>query len=604
MTITALAAVTALTVAACGGGSSSSTTTSAATSGGGGAASGSSAAGGGGGASGDSGTITYAQEQEWYDYNSGSSSGNATSNHVVLNQVLRGFSYVDNKGNIQMDTEYGTLEKTSDNPLTVKYTFNDKAVWSDGQPIACADFLFAWAASSGRYNKDGTLNEPGNVPAEPAYLFDTASTSGLDQTQKPTCADGDKSVTLTYTKPFVDWQVAIATSAGSSILPAHVAAAAAGTDTAGVVKAVETDDVATLTKLADFWNSGWTLDKSKGLPAATTIPSSGPYYVAAWDPGQSVTLKKNDKWWGEPAKTDTVVIRYISQDQQVSALASGEVDVIEPQPNPDVNAALSNLGKSVTADYGSQFTYEHMDLSVKNGFANEKLREALFKCAPRQQIVDNLIVPSNPDAKLLNSLMLMDFQEGYEQTASQSGFANYADVDLEGAKAAYAASGEAPGKTIRVIHIDPNPRRTNEVALLKAACDPAGFNIQDVPLSSDKFGPTLSQGDYDIALFAWAGSGLLGSIPSEYLSTGGRNYSGWNDPQIDTALNSLATLTDPSQALPLLETVDQRLAANYYTFPIFTFPGVVAMKSNIEGPVLNATQTQATWNMQDWQRTG
>ena len=117
MTITALAAVTALTVAACGGGSSSSTTTSAATSGGGGAASGSSAAGGGGGASGDSGTITYAQEQEWYDYNSGSSSGNATANQVVLNQVLRGFSYVDNKGNIQMDTEYGTLEKTSDNAM-------------------------------------------------------------------------------------------------------------------------------------------------------------------------------------------------------------------------------------------------------------------------------------------------------------------------------------------------------------------------------------------------------------------------------------------------------------------------------------------------------
>lgn len=600
MAITALAAATMVVVAACGSSSSSSSTTSATS--GATSASGSSAAGGG--TSGDSGTITYAQEQEWYDYNSGSSSGNATANQVVLNQVLRGFSFVDNTGTVQMDDEYGTIEKLSDSPLTVKYTFNDKAVWSDGQPVGCADFLLAWAANSGRYNKDGTINQPGTIPAEPAYIFDTASTSGIDQTQKPTCADGDKSVTLTYDKPFVDWQVAIGTSAGSSILPAHVAAKAAGIDTAGLVKAVETDDVATLTKVADFWNTGWTLDKAKGLPDATTIPSAGPYYVAAWDPGQSVTLKKNDKWWGTPAKTDTVVIRYISQDQQVSALASGEVDVIEPQPNPDVNAALNNLGNAVKADYGSQFTYEHMDLSVKNGFANEKLREALFKCAPRQQIVDNLIVPSNPDAKLLNSLMLMDFQPGYDQISQASGFANYADVDIEGAKAAYAASGEAQGKTIRVIHIDPNPRRTNEVALLKASCDPVGFNIQDVPLSSDKFGPTLSAGDYDIALFAWAGSGLLGSIPSEYLSTGGQNYSGWNDAQMDQALNSLATLTDTSKALPLLTTVDQRLAANYYSFPIFTFPGVVAMKSNIEGPVLNATQTQATWNMQDWARTG
>ncbi len=489
MTITALAAVTALTLAACGS-SSSSTTTSAATSGGGGAASGSSAAGGG---SGDSGTITYAQEQEWYDYNSGSSSGNATAKpdraqSGAARVLLRG-----QQGHHPVRHRLRDHREDLRRPLTVKYTFNDKAVWSDGQPIGCADFLYAWAANSGRYNKDGTTNEPGNVPAEPAYLFDTASTSGLDQTQKPTCADGDKSVTLTYTNRSSTGRSRSAPRPDPASCrrtwprprPAPIPPA--------VVKAVETDDVATLTKLADFWNSGWTLDKSKGLPAATTIPSSGPYYVAAWDPGQSVTLKKNDKWWGEPAKTDTIVIRYISQDQQVSALASGEVDVIEPQPNPDVNAALTNLGNARDADYGSQFIYEHMDLSVKNGFANEKLREALFKCAPRQQIVDNLIVPSNPDAKLLNSLMLMDFQPGYEQTAAQSGFANYADVDLEGAKAAYAASGEAQGKTIRVIHIDPNPRRTNEVALLKASCDPAGFNIQDVPLSSDKFGPTLSQ---------------------------------------------------------------------------------------------------------------
>jgi peptide/nickel transport system substrate-binding protein len=326
--------------------------------------------------------------------------------------------------------------------------------------------------------------------------------------------------------------------------------------------------------------------------------------VAAWDPGQSVTLKANPKWWGTPAKTDTVVLRFIDQTQQVSALASGEVDIIEPQPNPDTNAALAALGNSVKTQYGSLFTWEHMDLSVKNGFANEKLREALFKCAPRQQIVDNLIVPANPDAKLLNSTQIMDFQQGYDQIAAASGFENYATVDLDGAKAAYAASGEAPGKTIRVIHIDPNPRRTNEVALLKASCDQAGFNIQDVPLSSDKFGPTLSAGDYDIALFAWAGSGLLGSIAPQWLSTGEQNYSGWNDPQMDQALNSINTLTDPSQALPLLTTVDQRLAANYYTFPIFTFPGVQAAKADITGSELNAGQTQGTWNMQDWARTG
>ncbi len=518
--------------------------------------------------------------------------------------MLRGFSYVDAKAKLQMDDEFGTIEKVSDEPLTVKYTFNDKAVWSDGQPIGCADFLLAWMSGSGRYNKDGTTNTPGNDPGR----ADLPVRHRDDQRPEP---DPEADLRGRRQDGHADLRQAVRrlagghlTSAGAQILPAHVAAKAAGTDTAGLVTAYNNNDIATLTKIADFWNTGWTLDKAKGLPDASIIPSAGPYYVAAWDPGQSVTLKKNDKWWGTPPKTDTIVIRYISQDQQVAALASGEVDVIEPQPNPDINSALDALGSSVKADHGSDFTYEHMDLSVKNGFANEKLREALFKCAPRQQIVDNLVVPSSPDAQVLQSLMVMDFQDGYDQVAAASGFENYTQPDIEGAKAAYAASGEAQGKTIRVIHVDPNPRRTNEVALLKASCDPVGFNIQDVPLSTADFGPARAKGDYDIALLAWAGSGLLGSISSLYASNGQQNSAGWNDPQLDTALNSLNTLTDPSQAQNLLITADQRLAANYYTFPIFTFPSVTAMKTNIDGPVENSTQTQATWNMQDWVRTG
>ncbi len=619
VSFTALAAAATLVLAACGSSSSSDTsssaTTAASSAAGGsgeasasGAASGSAEASSGGEASGGAtvpgSQITYANEQEIYDYNTGSGSGNAVANSVPLVQVLRTFSYVDNEGKLQRDTEFGTFEKTSDDPLTVEYTFNDKAVWSDGTPIGCADFMLAWASGSGRYGKDGKINEPGKPSATGEYLFDTASTTGLDQTQKPKCKDGDKKVTLVYDKPFVDWEAAILTSAGGFTLPAHVAAKQAGIDTAGFIKAVETDDIATLKKVADFWNTGWTFDKAKGLPDASLIPSAGPYILSAWDPGQSVTLKANPKWWGTPPKTETIVIRYLAQDQQIPALQSGEVDVIEPQPNPDTNAALAALGDSVTADFGSQFTFEHMDLNTKTAFKNEKLREALFKCAPRQQIVDNLIVPANPEAKLLNSLTVADFQEAYPEVAAASGFDAYATPDIEGAKAAYAASGEAQGKTIRVIHIDPNPRRTNEVALLKASCDQVGFNIQDTPLSSDKFGPALDGGDYDIALFAWAGSGLYGGLPPLYLSNGGQNTAGWNDPAIDEALNKLATNTNPAEIPDLLKQIDSGMAKNYYSFPIFQFPGVVAFKKGIEGVVHNATQTQAVWNMQEWSKSG
>lgn len=580
-----------------GGGSTSST---AAPTGGSGAESSSS-----GGPAPADGTITYAAEQDFYAYNTFTVDGNATANQTVLNQVLRGFSYVDNKGAVQMDTDFGTIEKTSDSPLTVKYTFNDKAVWSDGQPIGCADFLMLWAAASGYYNADGSTNPQGPT-ADSTNLFQAASTTGVEDTEKPTCKDGDKTVTLTYRTPFVDWESAIATSAGGSLMPAHVAAQQAGTDTAGLVDAIENDKADVLTKVAQFWNTGWALNKDQGLPNASLIPASGPYYIAEWQPGQSITLKANPKWWGTPAKTGTIVMRFIDQSQQVSALQSGEVDVIEPQANPDSLAALNALGSAVNVQTGSLFTYEHLDLNVATAFSNDKLREAFFKCVPRQQIIDNLIKPSQPDATILNSLMLQQGQPAYDEVAAASGFSAYDQVDLDGAKAAYAASGVAPGQTIRIIHIDPNPRRTNEVALIKSSCDQVGFNIQDTPLASDAFGAARSGGDYDVALFAWAGSGLFGSISAQYASkTGGgpQNTAGWSDPAVDEAFTKLNASTDQQTIVDELKKVDQIYAQKYWSIPLFTFPGLVASNSSVTGVELNSGQTQATWNMQDWARS-
>ena len=122
VSLTALAAAAALVLAACGGSSdnsSSSSATSASSAAGGGtetAASGSGSSSGGG-------TITYAAEQEWFDYNQNTGSGYATANVVPLNQVQRNFWLIDANGKYQADTEFGTIEKLSDDPLTVKYTF-------------------------------------------------------------------------------------------------------------------------------------------------------------------------------------------------------------------------------------------------------------------------------------------------------------------------------------------------------------------------------------------------------------------------------------------------------------------------------------------------
>ena len=53
--------------------------------------------------------------------------------------MLTGFWEFGEDGTVVPDEEFGTYEKTSDDPLTVEYKINPDAAWSDGEPIDCDD---------------------------------------------------------------------------------------------------------------------------------------------------------------------------------------------------------------------------------------------------------------------------------------------------------------------------------------------------------------------------------------------------------------------------------------------------------------------------------
>ena len=84
-------------------------------------------------------TFTYAYEQEWQAYNTNTTLTNASQNAIPMNRVLLQFWYFAPDGSVAPEEDFGSYEKTSDDPLTVEYTFADDAVWSDGEPIDCDD---------------------------------------------------------------------------------------------------------------------------------------------------------------------------------------------------------------------------------------------------------------------------------------------------------------------------------------------------------------------------------------------------------------------------------------------------------------------------------
>ena len=537
------------------------------------------------------GSIAYSVgADDFLSYNGLQSNTYTTYNSAVADRMFSSFWYFGTDGSIIPNEDFGTYEKTSDDPLTVKYTISDDAKWSDGTPVTAGDFIVHWAA-----NNDTIKAEGAETP-----LFDSISfEQGKYIPEAPEGEADGKEFTVTYPEPYADWEILISTA-----LPAHIVAKEAGMSFEELVTAAKEKDVEALTPAAEFWNDGW--DFSPGeLPDASLVPSMGPYKFkdGGWQAGQSITLEANPEYWGTPAATKELVLRFADPKTHVQALQNGDLDVIEPQATVDTLQQLEGLGEDVNVQTGDQLTWEHVDYNRGEGsvFADSpELREAFALCLPRQQIVDNLIKPIYADAQVMNLREVFPFQDKYQEVVDAAYPTELDQPDIERAKELVEESGVST-PTVRLGYQAGNQRRTETVALIKSSCDQAGFDVQDAN-SPVFFKEVMPAGDYDAALYAWAGSGQKASGANIYQSDGAQNQQSYNNPEVDAAWDKLATSLDENEQLEQVKTIEKLLWEDFQAIPLYAHPGLVGHKADVANVRDTAAQSGALWNVEQWVR--
>lgn len=535
------------------------------------------------------GSIAYSVgEDEFISYNSMTPETYSTYNSAVTERIISTFAYFGTDGEIYQNEEYGTYEKISDDPLQVKYTINEDAVWSDGTPVTAADYFLKWAAQN-----PSITSGDGDKP-----LFNAIShTLGEYVLEAPEGEPSGKEFTVTFKEPYADWPILMDTAQ-----PAHVVAEQSGMGMDAMMEAIQNKDAEALAPAAEFWNTGWNTSPGE-LPAEEIAPSNGPYKLKSWEPGQSITLEANENYWGTPAATKELVIRFAAADTHVQALANGDLNVIEPQATVDTLSQLEDLGDQIVIQTGASLTWEHLDFNFMEGspFAdNLELRKAFALCVPRQQIVDNLIKPVDPEAQVMNAREVFPFQDNYQEVVDAAYDGSYDEVNIEQAQKIVEAEG-AEGTTVRIGYSAPNPRRSDTVAAIKSSCDQAGFEIVDAG-HSDFFGVVQPQGDYEVALFAWAGSGQIASGQNIYSTGQPQNYGEYSNEEVDTAWNKLASSVDPAVHAEQVKVIEKLLWDDLFGIPLYAHPGIVAHSADVANVRDTATQSGAVWNAQQWVR--
>ncbi|WP_256960649.1 ABC transporter substrate-binding protein, partial [Streptomyces scabiei] len=195
----------------------------------------------------------------------------------IAGAVLPSMYRLDTSGRPQLNTDYLESAKVVEREprQVVLYKLHQEAVWSDGREIGAADFAAQWRALSGK---------------DSAYW--TARNAGYERIEKIERGDNDLEVRVTFARPYADWR-----SLFSPLYPKQVM----GTP--------------------DSFNDG----ARKRLKV-----TAGPFTLKDVDrKGGEVTLARNLRWWGRPAKLSELVLRAVPRAERAKALAEDQVDIAE-----------------------------------------------------------------------------------------------------------------------------------------------------------------------------------------------------------------------------------------------------------------------------------
>ncbi|MEO9238279.1 MAG: ABC transporter family substrate-binding protein [Jatrophihabitantaceae bacterium] len=481
------------------------------------------------------GTLRWPIDSYPPNFNINEIDGNDINISNIMNSTLPVIWHFDAGSTPILNTDIvDKAEQTSSSPQTINYHINPKAVWSDGTPITYKDFAGMWSALNGT-NK----------------AFKPASTNGYQQVTSVSKGATDQDVTVTFKDPYPDWK-----SLFSPIMPASLDATPASFNTS--------------------WANGPKL-------------SGGPYMVSAMDKtAKTITVTKNDKWWGRAPKLDKIQFIVIDQSAQAKALQSNQIDFVDIGSDVATYAIVkATPGVSIHKAGGPN--WRHIDLGNTGAMSDVRVRQAVMLSLDRVGDAKTLLGPLDWPAKVLDSHIWMNNQSQYKETCGA-----FCNQDIAKAGSLLTAAGytkgsdgfySKAGKVLNLNFIIPDGVKTSadESALQQQALKSAGIKVTIKSVPSDPFFPDyVLVGKFDLTIFSWIGTPFpVSSAQSIYQSDGDQNYAKIGSAEIDGLYKQAVSELDPTKATDLTYQIDQKLWEEGHSAPLYQRPDLVATKTNL-----------------------
>ena len=303
---------------------------------------------------------------------------------------------------------------------------------------------------------------------------------------------------------------------------------------------------------------------------------TGPYKFVKWVAGTQIELTRNEHYWGEPAKTENIVIKFIEEPTaRVIELETGAADIAYYIEGSDIGR-VNNIG-GYHIEQGDSYRYFNVVLSMKEPlFRDERVRWAMSHAIDKEALADTA---SDGVGTVINGFA-PPAMAGYKEMTP-------IPYDLEKAKQLMAEAGFADGFEID-LHVESQSIFEKTAEALQAMWSEIGINANIVssPLATYE----AQHGGLFQASVRDGTATEISNVLIIYESRFGSRMNG-NDDWLDAKLLELRTYYygDPKRTQCLDEIFDHIYKIRY-TYPYMVMPTVYGVRDKLAGFVFHPAQ--------------
>ena len=306
----------------------------------------------------------------------------------------------------------------------------------------------------------------------------------------------------------------------------------------------------------------------------TTVVGTGPYTVGDWKHGDSITLRRNDRYWGDAAKNKEVVYRFFTDaTAENNALLAGQLDLVTQISSPDVLAQFENR-PDFTVVEGTSTTKEQLNFDdkvapfdnpdVRRAIREATDRKALLKAvwADRGQVIGSMVPPTDP---------------WYEDLTAIDDY-NPAD-----AKALLARAGHPDGISFTVDYV-PSDAIDIVAQGLKSQLAQAGITVTLHPMDDATWTDKVYQNhDFQATLMTHVNQrDLVWYGDPDF-------YWQYDNPQVQAWVKASETAKTPQEQTDLLKKVARQISEDAASDWLYLDPAIKVASTAVSGYQKNNT---------------